>query len=392
MKKIIFIAALFFVTIFANISFAMTIEKVNWENVHKVKNRAEFMEYVNECKKKFQTEIPVVIMEKTFITSKDIFSDDGLIFKTTVTFDDKSEQNVPVFCKIQYYPGTKVAAAYLSGNTSFLSSKEKELYNVAVEIVNEAKLQPTPLRSELFIHDAITSRATYYNENLVPNTEEIPNFVTAYGALIDGKANCQGYSDAFYMLGKMCGFNVGKISGITHDEQNPQDKENHAWNTITFDDNKSYFVDVTWNDDSFRFSKKLGYNSYIYFNAPEEIAETTHSWNKESILNLQSEVDERYFFMTPEFNVTNGEYFGFYSRTLNLALNKIARRIALEKRKLSWAIIPWENEELNGKKTLDTFVNKIMVERYHRYGTYGMAWEKRGNYLLLFIDMRTMKK
>ena len=72
---------------------------------------------------------------------------------------------------------------------------------------------------------------------------------TAIGALIDGYAQCQGFTDAFYMLGRMCGLNVGRIGG-TKDNG----KILHAWNWITFSDGKSYCVDVTL-DDGYNYDK-----------------------------------------------------------------------------------------------------------------------------------------
>ncbi len=73
---------------------------------------------------------------------------------------------------------------------------------------------------------------------------------TAYGALIDHVAVCQGYSQLFYRLMKESGIDCRIISGTS-------DNENHAWNIVKLDD-KYYLMDVTWDSS-------LGGNSMIYF-------------------------------------------------------------------------------------------------------------------------------
>lgn len=124
------------------------------------------------------------------------------------------------------------------------------------------------------------------------NMNHQPRFVTAIGALVDGKANCQGYTDAFYMLGRMLGLNVGRISGTANNEP-------HQWNTITYSDGKTYFVDVTWDDQTLTYTNREHKgDSFFYFNAPVEIMQVTHSWDWSSAPeNIQPSVDNRYSYM-----------------------------------------------------------------------------------------------
>ena len=133
------------------------------------------------------------------------------------------------------------------------------------------------------IYFEIMSRATYFSGDV----DNQPRFVTALGALVDGKANCQGYTDAFYMLGRMCGLDVGRIGGTAFGG-------GHEWNTITYKDGKTYFIDVTAGDQQVKHGDEY-YSRYIYFNAPVEIMQVTHSWDWDSApTNLQPSVDFRY--------------------------------------------------------------------------------------------------
>ena len=73
---------------------------------------------------------------------------------------------------------------------------------------------------------------------------------TAYGALIDHVAVCQGYSQLFYRMTKEAGLSCRIISGKSNGE-------NHTWNIVKLG-GIYYLVDVTWDSS-------LGNNSMIYF-------------------------------------------------------------------------------------------------------------------------------
>ena len=64
---------------------------------------------------------------------------------------------------------------------------------------------------------------------------------TAYAALIQGQAVCQGYAVAMYRLLRECGVNARVITGTA-------DGEPHAWNLVELD-GVYYNLDVTWDDE-----------------------------------------------------------------------------------------------------------------------------------------------
>lgn len=392
MRRLIFAAVFFIVSLVQNFAAATELNDVDWSSAPRFSNYADFTNHLKNCMANLQTEIPVVLTNGLDANNaREILDGTGnLAFAYRYKSAHDGDSNLRVLYEFLYYPGTKIVHAHRTGDTSILSNEEKKLYNLAVKIVNDARAQPTVLRKELFIHDAITTKTTYYTAT-ISQTFNLPRFVTATGALLDGRANCQGYSDAFYMLGNMSGLNVGKISGVFRSDDGKGRDEGHMWNTIDFGGVK-YFVDVTGNDDSFKFSRRLGYNSYIYFNAPAEIASATHSWRDNMVTNLQAEPDDKYFFTTPEFAATNGDYFGFYSRSTEKALDEIARRIAVDRRKLSWAMIP-HDEKFNLEKALNRLVREILPSRYQYYrGYFGMAAANRGKYTLLFVDVRNKRR
>lgn len=396
MRKIIFAVVFFIVSFIQNLASALAPNQIDWSAAPKVTTKAELASYIRKCQQNFQTDIAVILANGLKVDSEKLFADSELnkdlfAYRMKCTIYSDGSPNSRALYHFNYYPGAKVAYAYLNKNTGILSANEKTLYNLAVKIVNEVRAQPTILLKELYIHDAITSRATYYNDfQKMTNAKSVPRFVTATGALIDKRANCQGYSDAFYMLGRMCGFEVGKVNGKTHSESSSS-SEGHMWNTIKLG-GKIYFVDVTWDDDSFKFSKRLGYNSYIYFNAPAEIASATHVWDKNSYRNLQIEPDGYYYFTTPEFAATSGDYFGFYVHNTERALDSVAKRIAVEGRKMSWVMTPYD-ANFDADKSLKRLAREILPKNYnYRSGTYNMGFARRGKYQLLFFNVATVRR
>lgn len=158
------------------------------------------------------------------------------------------------------YPGERIVDAYRSGNTAKLSSEEKKALNKAVEVVEAAKAASSnSIQLELYLHDWLCDRVTYYNGSTdVKDENDILRHLTALGAILDGKANCQGYTDGFYVLASIAGFDVGKQSCIAEDG-------GHSFNTICLD-GKWYVVDVTYNDDTYHDQNEF-YRDYRLFNA-----------------------------------------------------------------------------------------------------------------------------
>lgn len=99
----------------------------------------------------------------------------------------------------------------------------------------------------LYVYDSIAALCSYSADDELSDT--------AYGALIEGKALCQGYSKAFQLamhsLGMRCLF-------VSSEEMM------HGWNIIELD-GKFYQLDLTWDD-----SGDVG--TYAYFNMSDELA------------------------------------------------------------------------------------------------------------------------
>lgn len=377
MKKIILAVTFILVTAIQNIAGATDLNSVDWSNAPHFNNKAAFVKYIQDCEKNCKSYIPVTFSNGVFVNAEDFLN----IYKNAqyaniIWWNGKDGKPAQVLYEVNIYPGAKVAYAYSTGNTSKLTGDERRLYNIATKIVNEAKRQPTPLQMELFIHEKITDMVSYYN---VTTNSKTPRHCTAVGALIDGRANCQGYADAFYMLGTMAGFKVGKMSGNANNGP-------HVWNTIDFGDGRIYAVDVTFDDASFTFERRTEYNSYIYFNAPQEILQATHTWNAANSPKLQPNIDGRYFYCTSEFDDTHGKIFGFYSNSAEDALNYVAERIAKGGWRMSWGMAPYQSQYADTKFSLNRLVREILPNSYNWYGRAKMSVTQRGNWIFYTVD------
>ena len=159
--------------------------------------------------------------------------------------------------KPSYYPGQRIVQAWRTDDFSKLTENELETYRKAQSLIAQAReIDPDPEAVELWIHDWICQNVEYdspfeyvYPEDFVGLDE-----LTCVGAILNGKANCQGYTDAFYLMGTLAGLEVYVMFGVAGG--------GHCWNGVRLD-GKTYLVDTTFDDTFFEESE---YWSYIWYN------------------------------------------------------------------------------------------------------------------------------
>ena len=112
---------------------------------------------------------------------------------------------------------------------------------------------------ELILHDRLADHIAYEDGDRVHD---------AYGALVNGKAVCDGYTKAFQYLLQRVGIQSFMVTGTGNGGK-------HAWNIVRID-GKYYNVDLTWDDQESDII-------YTYFNiTDEEIKSLSHILDKES--------------------------------------------------------------------------------------------------------------
>ena len=85
------------------------------------------------------------------------------------------------------------------------------------------------------IHDYIVNHTRYQFSS---------NCYTAYGAMMDGRAVCQGYAQLAYKMLTEAGVKCYTITGRA---SNGRGTQSHAWNMVRIG-KKWYYLDVTWDD------------------------------------------------------------------------------------------------------------------------------------------------
>ena len=120
----------------------------------------------------------------------------------------------------------------------------------------------TEYEKEKALHDMLAVKVSY--------VEDV-NAHNAYGALVEGRAVCEGYAEALQCLLQRVGIQSVQVYG---DGINPATggSEKHAWNAVRID-GQYYLTDLTWNDQE-------NILLYAYFNQTSEIFAADHiAWS-----------------------------------------------------------------------------------------------------------------
>ncbi|MBQ8582791.1 MAG: hypothetical protein IJ487_03525 [Ruminococcus sp.] len=161
---------------------------------------------------------------------------DGETYSKLYCLVEKQEAEL-FYVNSEYYTAEIVGDAKIMYREDAKAVEEKQLeLSVAVKkalnMIGGAKSETELARR---IHDYIIRHCAYNIGKGMPYSS------TAYGCLVDGEANCEGYAKAFNLLASRLGLRSVLVTGTT------DDGENHAWNQVNID-GQWYNVDVTWDD------------------------------------------------------------------------------------------------------------------------------------------------
>lgn len=156
---------------------------------------------------------------------------------------------------------------YKGGKEHFLSNIGA--VNSKVQAIVTAAIKPgmSEYDKELAIHDYVVNKVKYDYTNLQNNTVPDDSY-TAYGALVNGTAVCQGYAEAMYRLLNKAGVKCILVSGSGNNVP-------HAWNMVSIG-GAYYHVDTTFDDPVSSSGDVLTYN---YFNLKDAEIIKDHSWD-----------------------------------------------------------------------------------------------------------------
>lgn len=194
---------------------------------------------------------------------------------------------------------------YLVSDKIELQNMNNKLEEKVDEIIKDnITSSMTDYEKELKIHDVLVETTSYYKYEDIDKIPAIKH--TAYGALIDHEAVCDGYSKAFMLILKKLDIDTIIVSGVL-------DNVNHAWNIVNIN-GEYYHVDVTSDNTEVKTKAVI----HTYFNLTEKDILKSHE-----ISNM---------FTVPKCNSTKYNYYiyeGFYinsSGSLNSKLTDIISR------------------------------------------------------------------
>ncbi len=150
-----------------------------------------------------------------------------------------------------------------------------------------------------YLHDYLILKCDYSEEAMSP--------FTAFGALVEGRATCQGYADAMHLLLAGAGYETVFATGVGDDEA-----VKHKWNYVKLSDGKWYIIDPTWDDPKGKADKN--YIGYDYFMISDEILATDH---KETFISPYYELPKADS-MELSYYVMNGYYAETYEEIIEI--------------------------------------------------------------------------
>lgn len=156
-----------------------------------------------------------------------------------------------------YWAASQFGFGYIDSNGNSSPQRTERLTSISLYYVVPTNTVPDVINAtEAKVSEALTwipNNATRFqivqalHDYLVRNcvydrsavNEVISPSRTAYGALANGKAVCQGYSLAYKLLLRRAGVPAVYVGS---------DSMQHAWNMVQMENNGWYHVDVTWDD------------------------------------------------------------------------------------------------------------------------------------------------
>ena len=180
-------------------------------------------------------------------------------------YDDKVE-----FAENAYYAGWRILRSYINKQTTQLSSQEQLTLERALEIVGN--VSGSDLNKERYIYDSLCQKITYETDDSTASGDKD----CAIGALVNGKADCDGYADAMVLCCGLAGIQCRYMHGKSlKPSANGSNDGSHMWNLVNI--NKQWLMtDVTWGDQETRIS-------YLYFNLGKNDTQNLYQWDSECV-------------------------------------------------------------------------------------------------------------
>lgn len=160
-----------------------------------------------------------------------------------------------------------ISVSYLSDNTFKINIKKNYSEEDIIIINNKIdKIINNIINNNMTNKEKVKVVHDYLIKNAVYDLDNKDKSNTAYGALIKGYTNCQGYADAYSLL--LNKLNISNYKIVNN---------NHVWNAVKID-NKWYQIDVTYDAPLISFNENIiRYDCFL----KDSLNDKDHTYNKE---------------------------------------------------------------------------------------------------------------
>lgn len=243
--------------------------------------------------------------------------------------------------------------SYFSGTQVQKASEKMDTALKAV--LKKAPKGSSEFERELYLHDQLISLVEYHDE-AEDHSSEYPMAFSAYGALVDGKAVCEGYSRAMQLLSNCLGLQCALVTGVSQEIA-------HMWNLIRIEGDW-YHLDLTWDDAA-------SMSIYQYFNLTDEQISVNHTMDPLIPADGDSQWDRSlYNLYLPE--CTSLEYNYYHQKAVQIhtlgneddqeAMDAVLNAAARRERTISFQFSP----DLD----FDIAVARLLTEEPYKYAYY----------------------
>ena len=149
-----------------------------------------------------------------------------------------------------------IAPTYIDTFTNL--TKAKSDYNAKIASLTSDLAGKSEYEKAKILHDRLADTVTYQSTD---------KDQTSYGALVEGKAVCNGYARAYQHMLQEVGIDTWYVAGASKDPGSGS-YILHAWNIVKID-NYWYYTDVTWDDQGDNLF-------YAYFNITTQQLKDDH--------------------------------------------------------------------------------------------------------------------
>ena len=202
----------------------------------------------------------------------------GEIYSKVYQIVEKEEPELFYLDSI-YYTAEKVREAKVVFRDEVGIEDKKAALESAADRAMEGMPSGSDYDKALYINDYLAKNCVYVTgrEGGYP--------ATAYGCLVEGNANCEGYAKAFRLLSTKAGIKSAVIIGVT------SEGENHAWDQVEIGGDW-YNVDTTWDDTD----DEVGVRR-MYFLCSDEYFSRTHTTDETLFEAFPCETEEENYYV-----------------------------------------------------------------------------------------------